>query len=262
MSAIEWNSVGDRRFEAGVDRGVLYVDDQDGVPWNGLTEVSEKASGGSATPYYVDGIKYLNISSPEEYAATITAFTYPDEFMVCDGTALIDTGLFVAHQPRKPFSFTYRTMTGNDVEGADYAYKIHLVYNALAEPSTYDHKSISDTVTPEDFSWDLSLQPPSIPGFYGSGHLIFDTRSAHPGAVAQLEQVLYGTDDTDPRFPQVDEILAIIAANANITVVDNDDGTFTLTADDDALTVTADTYEVNSNAVTVDSNGVITISTN
>jgi hypothetical protein len=263
MSAIVWDDVGSRTFEIGIDRGVLYVDGQDGVPWNGLTEVNEKATGGSPTSYYVDGEKYLNVSSPEEFAATITAFTYPDEFMACDGTAMVDTGLYIRHQPRQPFSLSYRTKVGNDLNGMDFAYKIHLIYNALAAPSAVDNKTITDTVELSDFSWDLTVLPPTITGFKSTGHLVFDSRTAHPGALMQLEGILYGTDTTDPRIPAFDELLSIIAANANITVIDNGDGTFTIDADDDALTVGLDgSFTVNSNAVIDNGDGTFTISTN
>jgi hypothetical protein len=262
MSAIVWDDTGERLFELGIDRGVLYVDNQPGVPWNGLSEIEEKPTGGSATPYYLDGEKYLNVPSSEEFAGTITAYTYPDEFLPCDGTQQADIGLFVASQPRVPFNLTYRTLVGNDTSGTSYAYKIHLIYNALAEPSTRDNKTLSSSAAdPTEFAWDISVSPIQLPGYKSSGHLIFDTEVAHPGAVVQLEQLLYGTDTTDPAFPAFSDILAIIAENANIMVVDNGDGTYTLTADDDALTISGGTFTVESNAVTDNGNGTFTIST-
>lgn len=252
MSAIVWDAVGERLFEIGIDRVVLYVDGSDGVPWNGVTEVSEKSSGGSATPYYVDGFKYLNVPSSEEYGATITAFTYPDEFMVCDGTVNVDTGLYISHQPRKSFNLTYRTMIGNDVDGQDHAYKIHLIYNAMANPTTIDHKTMTDTADAETFSWDISVQPPLISGFKSTGHLVFDSRTAHPGALIQLEQTLYGSDTSDPAMPAFEDLLSIIAANASFSMTDNGDGTYTIVADDDALTVNADDSFVVNNISVVD----------
>lgn len=262
MSRVIWDDVGEKTFRTGVDRGMLYVPGNDGVPWNGLTSVAEKASGGSATPYYIDGVKYQNVSSPEEYGATISAFTYPDEFAVCDGTAEVDTGLFIRHQPRKPFSFSYRTLLGNDVLGSDYGYVIHLVYNALANPSSRDGKSISATPDAETFGWDISVLPPAVTGFYASGHLEINSTIMHPGALAEIENILYGTDTANPRMPDVPEMLTIIAANASSSVVDNGDGTFTITADPDALVDNGDgTYSFNSNSVVDNGDGTFTIST-
>jgi hypothetical protein len=259
MTRLEWDSPGNRYFEAGLDRGVLYVPGFDGVPWNGLTGVAEKPSGAAATPYYVDGYKYLNEPSLEEFLATITAFTYPDEFMACDGTVLVDGGLYVMHQQRSPFSFTYRTKVGNDVSGTNLGYKIHLVYNAIATPSQRANASINNTVTPLDFSWDITVQPPAIDGFSPSGHMFIDSRIMNSGALSQIEDILYGTDSAAPRMPDMTEIVGIIAAISPIILTDNGDGTWTLTADDYALVVGDGSFTFDSNTVTDNGDGTFTI---
>lgn len=251
MSRLDWNTVGERFYEAGIDRGVLYVPGQDGVPWNGLTAVSEKPTGGDVSAYYYDGQKYQNVSEPEEYAATITAYTYPDEFMVCDGTGALDLGFYIKHQPRLPFSLSYRTLIGSDTEGLTNGYKIHLISNAMAEPSGIDNKSLTDAIDPDLFSWDISVLAPAVLGFRGSGHYVIDSRKLHAGALTELEGIFYGTDSTDPRLPAYDEILSVIASYADITVVDNGDGTYTITADDDALVVTDDDFDLTSLSATI-----------
>jgi hypothetical protein len=251
MSRLDWNGVGERFYEAGVDRGVLYVPGQDGVPWNGLTAVSEKPSGGDVTAYYYDGQKYLNVSDPEEYVASIEAFTYPDEFMACDGTGTLDLGFYIKHQPRSPFSMSYRSLIGNDTQGTLNGYKIHLIYNAMAEPTSVDHKSLTDAVDPDVFSWDISVLAPVVYGFRGSGHYVIDSRKLHAGALIAVEDILYGTDSTDPRIPAYDEILTVIASYADITVVDNGDGTYTIVADDDALMVSTDEFTLTSLSATI-----------
>jgi hypothetical protein len=229
---INWDAVGERFYEAGIDRGVLYTQGNDGVPWSGLISVAEKPSGGSAVSYYIDGQKYLNVSSDEEYSATITAYTYPEEFEVCDGTARADTGLFVSHQRRQPFSFAYRTMIGNDTD-PESAYKIHIVYNALAAPSDRDFASMSDSPSTANFGWVITTTPPAMPGFRPSSHLVIDTRIAHPGAISDVEDILYGTDTTSARIPDLAELITVFDTNALFIVVDNGDGTWTATAPDD-----------------------------
>lgn len=246
MPRINWDAVGERFYEAGIDRGVLYTQGNDGVPWSGLISVVEKPSGGSAVSYYIDGQKYLNVSSNEEYSATITAYTYPEEFEVCDGTGRADTGLFVSHQRRQQFSFAYRTMIGNDTD-PEAAYKIHIVYNALAEPSDRDFASMSESPTTANFSWVITTTPPVMPGFRPSAHLVIDTRIAHPGAISDVEDILYGTDTTSARIPDLAELITVFDTNALFIVVDNGDGTWTATAPDelDAIIFTdADTFTI------------------
>lgn len=235
MPRINWNANGERYYEAGIDRGVLYTQGNPGVPWSGLISVSEKPSGGGSVAYYIDGQKYINMSASEEYAATLQAYTYPDEFEVCDGTAGVDSqsaGLFVMHQRRQSFGLAYRTMIGNDVSES-LAYKLHIIYNALVAPSDRSFTSITDTISTSNFSWDITATPPLISGFRPSSHIVIDTRIAHPGAISDVEDILYGTDSTSARLPDLSELVTVFQTNALFIVVDNGDGTWTATAPDD-----------------------------
>lgn len=239
MPRINWDSTGSRFFEAGVDRGVLFTSGNPGVPWSGLVSVIEKPTGGSSTSYYIDGQKYLNVSANEEYFATIEAFTYPEEFYPCDGHGHLKTGLFVTHQDRKPFSFCYRTMIGNDVDPRT-GYKIHLVYNALATPSDRANHTIKENPETTNFSWDISALPNISSGIKPSAHFVIDSREAHPGAISDIEDILYGTDSTESRLPLLDEIVAVFETNSLFVVTDNGDGTWTATAPDELGAIVMD----------------------
>lgn len=227
MPRLDWYAVGSRTYEVGVDRGVLYIDSQPGVPWNGLTSVSESATGGEAKAYYIDGVKYLNISTPEEFQATITAFTYPDEFGQCDGTAQVRTGLFVTQQRRKSFGMSYRTKIGNDLT-PDHGYKIHLIYNALAAPSDRSHSTISDSTDPNDFSWTVTTRPPVTAGYHRTAHIVIDSRYTDPVTLAAVEDILYGTDILSASLPTLAELATIFDTVTTLVVTDNGDGTFTV----------------------------------
>lgn len=229
MSRISWDSSGSHRYESGIDRGVLYIDGQPGVPWNGLTSVTETATGGVAQPVYVDGEKVLNLASREEYQATITAYTYPDEFESCDGVYTARPGLFVTNQPRVSFGLSYRTLIGNDLNNK-YAYKIHLVYNVLASPSTKSYKSNSNSTQVDDFSWGLTSLPPVMAGYKRSSHVVIDSRTADPRLLTAIENVLYGDDTDNGRLLTLAELIDLADTNATLVVVDNGDGTFTITA--------------------------------
>jgi len=205
-----WGSVGERIYETGVDRGVLYVGSTPGVAWNGLISISESTSGGSAKPYYMDGVKYLNIASAEEFEATLNAFSAPREFGPCDGIASIQNGLLATQQPRKSFGLSYRTKVGNDVD-PEHGYRVHLVYNALAAPSQRSHKTFGSSIDLTDLSWSITTLPPSITGYKPTAHLIIDTTLADSDAVAAAEVILYGDDSHSARIPTPDELAAIFA---------------------------------------------------
>lgn len=228
MTRIAWDSAGQHLYETGVDRGVLYVAGFDGVPWNGLNAVTEKPSGGTPESYYIDGEKFAQSSLSEDFSATISALTYPDEFDACDGIAQIDAGFFLTNQPRKPFGFTYRTMIGNDIT-ANAGYRIHLVYNAMVSPTGRDNKSASDTVNPVGFSWDIETVPVQIAGFKSSAHITVDSRTIRGLALSALEDILYGSASDAPRMPTVSEISLLIDSFADLVVTDNGDGTATIT---------------------------------
>lgn len=209
MTQITWNAPGEQIYEAGVDHGVLYIDGIDGVPWNGLISVSESSSGGQVTPYYVDGIKYLNHQGQEEFEATIEAYTYPEEFGQCDGTVSVQNGLFATKQKRKSFGLSYRTQIGNDTDGIDHGYKIHLVYNATAEPTDRPNNTMSESIEPYNFSWHVLTKPPMFTGMVPTAHFIIDSRETPSDIMVELTDILYGTDVSAPRLPSVTELLYI-----------------------------------------------------
>ena len=216
MSRIFWNAPGERFYESGVDRGVLYVGSNPGVPWTGLISVAESPSGGEARPYYQDGIKYLNISSKEEFEATINAFTAPKEFGPCDGVGAMQNGLFATQQPRKSFSLSYRTLIGNDVDGQEHGYKIHLVYNALAGPSERSNSTLGDSVEPNSLSWKVTTLPPSMSGRKPTAHFVIDTRYTPPLVLKAIEDILYGSNSGEARIPSVAELFDIFEKSPSI----------------------------------------------
>lgn len=209
MTRLTWGAVGERFFEVGVDRGVLYLDGEPGVPWDGLVSVSESPSGGEAKPFYIDGVKYLNVPSREEFQATLEAYTYPEEFEVCDGTERIVNGLSSTQGRRQSFNLAYRSKVGNDVDGADHAYKIHLLYDALAMPSARKYGTMGESVDPFNFSWQISVRPPLIRGRRPSAHFVIDSRDTPRELMIQIEDILYGSSEADPRLPSIPELLYI-----------------------------------------------------
>lgn len=236
---LKWSGVGDKLFEAGVDHGVLYVEGKMGVVWNGLISVSENPTGGDTKAYYIDGYKYAEVSSLEEHEGSITAFTYPEEFMECDGTQEMAQGLYISQQRRKPFGMSYRTRIGNDVNSLRHGYKIHLLYNVRATPAEREYESIGEDSEPSDFSWDITTRPKKFedPAFgvkYGS-HIVLDSTKVYPWAMEAVEKVLYGTETSDPRLPEPRELLDLFIDNALLQVEDNGDGTWTITGPDDIV---------------------------
>lgn len=228
---IKWDQVGERIYETGVDHGVLYPFKsnayQDGVAWNGLTAVNEAPSGAEATPLWADNIKYLNLMSEEEFGATIEAYTYPDEFGECDGTAEMSKGVVITGQKRIPFGLAYRTKIGNDTDGSDHGYKIHLVYGALAAPSDKGYGTINDSPEAITFSWTITTTPVEVPGFKPTAHLIIDSTKVNDATkMKAIEDILYGIDaDVEheitavaPRLPLPSEVNTIInPTNSNTT---------------------------------------------
>lgn len=231
MTRLDWNAPGSKVYEAGVDRGVLYIDGLPGVPWVGLVSVSDSPSGGDTKPYYIDGVRYLNISAPSEFGGTLEAYTYPDEFEDCDGAEQLANGLKIQNQKRKEFGLSYRTLVGNDTEGQSHGYKIHLIYNVLAAPSEKQYNSTSDSAEIDTFSWDLSTrQAKFVDDAFGTrigSHLILDSRVIYPWALEAVEKVLYGSDTEEPRLPTPRELLDLFIDNALLKIMDNGDGTWT-----------------------------------
>lgn len=244
MTRLGWNESGTRFYEAGVDRGVLYVDGYPGVPWNGLTSVNESPSGGDPKSFYIDGVKYLAIPSPEEFQGTITAFTYPDEFEACNGNGEPRSGMFVTHQRRKPFGISYRTMIGNDLS-ENAGYKIHIVYNALTSPSERSNETIGEKTDPDDFSWKITCKPISMSGYRPTSHVILDTRSTDPSVISTVEDIIYGSETDQARIPTFEELLDAYDTVSTLTVLDNGDGTWTATAPFDVIRMTdSENFEI------------------
>ena len=220
MAKITWDDTGKRIYETGVDHGVLYPYGTSeapygtGVAWNGLTNVSESPSGAEASPLYADDIKYLNLMSNEEFGATIEAYTYPEEFAECDGSASIATGIYIGQQARKTFGLSYRTVIGNDVDSNDYGYKLHLIYGALAAPSEKAYATINDSPEAITFSWEITTTPVNVKGFKPTASVTIDSTKVEAEKLAALEAILYGTEEKEARLPLPDEIATLMAASA------------------------------------------------
>lgn len=214
-----WDQVSKRLYETGVSNGVLYPQNTQGlyplgIVWNGLISVTESPSGAEATAIYADNIKYLNLLSAEEFAATIEAYTYPDEFAICDGSAEIATGVLVGQQKRGAFGLSYRTALGNDVEGSDYGYKLHLIYGAIAAPSEKGYQTINDSPEAITFSWEVSTTPVVVTGHKPTASLVIDSTKVPEANLKALEDILYGTEAADPRLPLPDEVAALFVGDA------------------------------------------------
>ena len=220
---LTWNNEGERFYETGVKKTVLYLKENKnaeqkpyakGVAWNGVTSISESPSGAEATALYADDIKYLNLLSNEEFAASIEAYTYPDEFAECDGSAELAAGVSIGQQPRKQFGLCYRTAVGNDVDGTEKGYKLHLIYNCLAAPTEKSYATINDSPEAITFSWDISTTPVEVPGHKPTAVVTIDsTKLDETGKtkLTSLEEILYGKDTTEPRLPLPDEIATLFA---------------------------------------------------
>ena len=215
--ALVWDKTGERLYETGVSKCALYPQSTDGsyplgVAWNGITAVNKNPSGAEATALYADNIKYLSILSTEEFAATIEAYMYPDEFAECDGSAELLTGVKIGQQKRKAFGLAYRTELGNDVEGTDLGYKLNLIYGALAAPSDESNSSVNGTPEAKTFSWSVSTTPVNVAGRKPTATVEIDSTKVDPKKMAAIEKVLYGDENTDPRLPLPDEIKSIMEA--------------------------------------------------
>lgn len=215
MAKLVWDQTGERYYETGVRQGVLYPMQEGGVytkgvAWNGLTAVTESPSGAEATALYADDIKYLNLLSTEEFGCTIEAYTYPDEFAECDGSASLAAGVNIGQQKRKTFGLCYRTVLGNDVDNNDYAYKLHLVYGCLASPSEKAYSTINDSPDAITFSWEVTTTPVAVTGFKPTACITIDSTKANAEKLTALEAILYGANETEARLPLPDEIATLM----------------------------------------------------
>ncbi len=215
MTKLNWDVQGERYYETGVSKGVLYPFKEgkytNGVAWNGLTAVTESPSGAEPTPLYADNIKYLNLLSNEEFAATVEAYTYPDEFAECDGSAELAAGVSVGQQKRIPFGMSYVTKVGNDTDGQDYGYKIHLIYGALAKPSQKNYATINDNPEAITFSWELSTTPVAVPNLKPTACITIDSKKVGSDKLKKIEDKLYGTETEEATLPTPTELAALIA---------------------------------------------------
>lgn len=219
MPTLTWDEDGKRIYETGVDRGVLYLPTNGvystGVAWNGLTAVTESPSGAEETALYADNNKYLSLRSVEEFGATVEAYTYPDEFAACDGSAELVKGVSISQQKRHSFGLSYRTLVGNDEEGEDFGYKLHLVYGATAAPSEKARNTVNDSPEAVTFSWELTTVPVKVTGMKPTSHLIIDSRTAEKTKLTALEAVLYGgAEATTARLPLPDEVKTLMTPGA------------------------------------------------
>lgn len=219
MARLTWDNTGERIYETGVKKGVLYPQVSGaypkGVAWNGLTGVTENPSGAESTALYADDIKYLNLISNEEFGATIEAYTYPDEFAACDGSAALAEGVMIGQQKRQSFGLCYRTTVGNDSDGNDYGYKLHIIYGALAAPSQKGYKTINDSPEAITFSWEIKTTPVNVTGGKPTASITIDSTKTDTAKLAVLEDILYGKDGegtgNGPRLPLPDEIKTIFS---------------------------------------------------
>lgn len=215
MAQLEWDLTGERIFETGVDHGVLYVMDTNGqyltgVAWNGLSSVSESPSGAEPNPIYADNIKYLNIISVEEFGASIEAYTYPDEFMICDGSATLGTGIYVGQQPRRNFGLVYRTRVGDDIQGDSKGYKLHIIYNATASPSEKAYQTVNDSPEAIAFSWEITTTAIPVPGYRPTSSIIIDSTKVDPQILSNIQDQLFGTPTNAPSLLLPADILAML----------------------------------------------------
>ena len=270
MAQLTWDETGKRFYETGVDRGVLFLQNSqgaytNGVAWNGLTAVTESPTGAEANPQYADNIKYLNLISTEEFGATIEAFTYPDEFAQCDGTATPSAGVSVGQQTRKTFGFAYRTKLGNDIAGSDYGYKLHLIYGALAAPSEKAYATVNDSPEALTFSWEVTTTPVDVPGLKPTAQITIDSTKVDATALADLEALLYGTAGVNPALPLPADVIDLFADGLTEvvpTVPSYNDVTHVITIP----TVTGVTYKIGNvtktGTVTITADTVVTAEPN
>ena len=211
-----WDKSGERFYETGVSQGVLYIPTDGvyskGVAWNGLISVTESPSGAEPTPLYADDIKYLNLVSAEEFGATIEAYTYPDEFAACDGSAELVKGVTVGQQVRKPFGLSYKTVLGNDVYGNSKGYKIHLIYGAMAAPSEKAYSTINDSPEAITFSWELTTTPVNVQGMKTTASFVIDSTKVDPTKLEAFEKIIYGSSEAAARLPLPDEVKTLLTA--------------------------------------------------
>lgn len=244
MAELAWDEIGKRFYETGIDRGVLYVDGV-GVAWSGLASVEEAPTGGEARPFYIDGVKYLNLAAREEFVATINAFYSPVEFDPCEGIGSLVPGFSAGQQRRKSFGLSYRTKIGNDLDGPDHGYKIHLIYNALVAPTNRSYTSVSDAPEVPVLSWPITTTPIKIPGMMHSSHLVIDSTTVSAAAMREIERILYGSSFASATLPTPEEIVVILTTADVFKVTDLGGGEFLISGPaENVLEASPDIFQI------------------
>ena len=253
MASIKWDQAGDRVYESGVDHGVLYLENGTAVPWNGIVSVVEKFVGNESTPIYFDGVKFGDAFSPGDYAGTLRAYTYPEEFLAVEGQVNAGNGLILTNQRPQRFGLSYRTKIGSDTD-PDAGYKIHVLYNLIALPSTKTYQT-SAGVDASVFEWNILAVPEEVPGFRPTAHIVLDTRFMGELLLKDLEETLYGNDAKDAKLPALSTLVSFISGWVIIRITDNLDGTWTATGPDNYFEMLDETtFQINeANAVYLDS---------
>jgi hypothetical protein len=255
MSALVWDQIGSRVYETGISKGVLYIDDGIfGVAWNGLTSIDEEHSD-EVEPVYFDGVKFNDILTIGDFSAVLRAFTYPGEFLKYEGTLQDQTGFYVTNQPKSRFGLSYQTKIGDDVLGLESGYKIHILYNLTAVPSTRTYQTMSLDTEPLEFEWIITSIPEEIENFRPTAHVIFDSMVLDPNLLRDIEEILYGNEDNDPRLPSLRALSSFIRRWNRLIITDHGDGTWTAETNEEGILVMLDetTFEITSDtAVFID----------
>lgn len=258
MTRVAWGVPAERTYESGVDRGVLYVNRDAGVAWNGLVNVTEVSKGGEAKPAYLDGVKYRNVASSEEFEATIEAFSAPTDFGLCDGQVNVANGLIATRQRRRSFCLTYRTKVGSAAD-QNLGYKIHLIYNALAAPAEHMHSTLSDSNEASTLSWSITTQPPYLMGYKPTAHFIIDSRYTPDFILEAIEDILYGSESAQARIPDIEELATLFGYSENLIVTILPGGG-EYRAQGTAVTLDLDgVFEIDHSRVVVNGDGSFTI---
>jgi hypothetical protein len=261
MTRLVWDKAGERFYENGVSRGVFYGTDSKGIPWNGLTSI-EEINEDSVEPLYFDGFKYADLVTLGDFKGKLRAYTYPDIFALYEGMDVRQGGFFLANQPKTRFGLSYRTEINNDIE-TQTGYKIHLLYNLIAIPSDKVYKTLSLDASPSDFEWEISAIPEHVDKFRPTAHVVIDSRKIDPFLLTDIEDIIYGTEDDDPRLPDLNGLVSFIQKWGRLIITDNGDGTWTATSplpdvitmldsttfqivSDTAIFLDVDTYEISS----------------
>jgi hypothetical protein len=212
MTRVTWDASGQRLYQTGIDRGMIYLADGSVSTWSGLVSVTESPSGGDPVPTFLDGQKVLNVPGGVNYEGTIESMSLPLSAAACAGWGILQYGLYASNQPRLPFGFSYRTLIGNDVSGTDFAYRIHLIFNCTAKASDFTHETVKDQPSVKTYSWGITAVPVSFPGKRPTAHVIFDTRVQTPPTITAIEALLYGDDETDAVMPTTDQVALLLSS--------------------------------------------------